>query len=174
MTAPPQPDPDSPAVPRQAAEGAPGRDRLRREGECELLTFRIGTEWYALELGAVTEIVEAPDIRPVPGSADTLRGVFGHRDGLVPLYSGARILGAAGHAQAVALILERGSTRIGLAIDDVDDVVLADLAQLREAPPGVNDDDVVAGLLLGNGRLISVLQARVLTALCTTASREMT
>lgn len=149
------------------------RERVRqRTGSEELLTFRIGREWFALELSAVAEIVEGPDVRPVPESPDALLGVFSHRDVLISLYSGARVLGADGDNETTALVLVAGAGRLALAVDDVDDVVRLPLAEVRQPPRGTADDDVLAGLVWRDARLLSVIHARALVTACTARPEE--
>src|SRR5690606_26640465 len=115
--------------------------------------------------------VESPEVRPVPESSDALVGVFSLRDDLIPLFSGSRVLGAQSGARlGAALVLEESVGRIALAIEDVDDVIRVPLSELRDAPPGAADDDVLAGLLWNDRRLVSVLHARALVNLCTAST----
>ncbi|HEX7121770.1 MAG TPA: chemotaxis protein CheW [Gemmatimonadaceae bacterium] len=149
------------------------RERVRqRTGSEELLTFRIGREWFALELAAVAEIVEGPDVRPVPEAPGVLLGVFSHHDVLISLYSGAGVLGADSDDETTALVLAARGGRFALAVDDVDDVVRIPLADLRQPPRGTADDEVLAGLVWRDGRLISVIHARALLAACCAQPEE--
>jgi purine-binding chemotaxis protein CheW len=143
------------------------RERVRlRHGTAELLVFIVGRERFGVELRAVDEVVESPQCQPVPEGPKALLGVFSLRDQLLPLYSPAQVLGPMAHDAAIALVMRSGPRRVGLAVDDVEDVVGVSLTDLRDAPTGVNDDEVVAGLLWRDGLLITVLDARTLVATC--------
>ncbi len=145
------------------------RERVRqRVGEADLLVFRVGRERFALELRAVDEAVEAPELRPVPECDGALRGVFVLREHLLPLYSAERVLGTRERDDHVALVVRHGARRIGLAVDDVDDVLHIAMRDLRDAPAGAGHEEVVAGLLLLEGNLVTVLDARALAAACVT------
>jgi purine-binding chemotaxis protein CheW len=143
------------------------RERVRqRLGSTELLIFRIGPEQFGLELRAVDEVVETPDVRPVPEPPPDLLGVFSHRDHLLPLYSPANLLGPAAGTSCVALVMRWGHRRLALAVDDADDVVQVEMRELRDAPQLGRDDEIVAAVLWKAGQLITVLDARALVSAC--------
>jgi chemotaxis signal transduction protein len=146
----------------------------QRIGESDLLIFRLARERFAVELRAVEEAVEAPALRPVPECDATLRGVFALRERLLPLYSPQRVLGLRERDDHVALVLRHGPRRLALAVDDLEDVVRVPLADLRAAPPTAEGDDVVVGLLVTDGALVTVLDARALAAaVVASPSREV-
>ncbi|HSA57363.1 MAG TPA: chemotaxis protein CheW [Gemmatimonadaceae bacterium] len=151
------------------AEGGPVRFRERarlRAGAAEVLVFRIGREWCGLELQAVLEVVDAPDVRPIPESPPALLGVFPLRGALLPLYAPGAVLGIPADGSALALVMRRRGGRLAIAVDDVDEVLRIDLSALRDPPPGVHTDDAVVGILLRPGHLITVLDARALVSAC--------
>jgi chemotaxis signal transduction protein len=143
------------------------RERARaRSGSADLLLFSVGREHFAVELRSVEEVVESPELREVPGSSDALLGVFPLRDGMVPLFAPGHALGVDSPSPACALVMRFGNRRIGLAVDDVDDILTFDLAELRDAPAHVTGDDVLVGLAWRDRCLISVLDARALLGAC--------
>ena len=159
--------------PTPVISGAPLRFRERvrlRLGTADLLVFLVGREHFALELGAVEEVVENPELRVIPESPPGLLGVFPLRHQLLALYASAHVLGPYAQDGHLALVMRNATRRWGLAVDDVDDVITVSLAALRDPPPGVNDDDVVAGLVWHDGLLITVLDARALASVCTTSA----
>lgn len=165
QTSPPQRPRDRTA--NSAEHPARFRERVRlRSGAVELLVFRIGREWCALELQSVLELVDDPDVRPIPESPPALLGVFALRGELLPLYAPGIVLGIEAEGHALALVMRRGNGRLALAVDDVDEVVRIELATLRNPPPGSQSDDTVVGLLLRPGQLTTVLDARALVSAC--------
>jgi purine-binding chemotaxis protein CheW len=149
------------------------RERVRqRSGTVELLVFTVAAERFAVELRAVEEVAEAPVVHPVPEAPPGLLGVFALRDRLIALYSTTRVLGAAAASGGVALVMRSGARRIGLAVDDAEDVMVVELRDLRDPPAGTNEDEIVAGLLWRDRALVTVLDARALAALCAPAVEE--
>jgi purine-binding chemotaxis protein CheW len=152
-------------TPAPAAAPLRFRDRARaRQGSAELLVFRVGDERFAVELRSVDEAVESPEIRLLPDSPVALLGVFSHRDFLVPLYSCASMLGVGAAPGATALVMRSGARRIGIAVDDVEDVLPLDLSMLRDAPDELTRDDLLLGLALRARDLVAVLDTRALLA----------
>jgi purine-binding chemotaxis protein CheW len=141
------------------------RDRVReRVGSQDLLVVRIGAERFAVPLESVDELVEAPQLRAVPGAPDSLLGLFTFGDSLLPLYSPAAILGADAAGEQVALVMRGGQARIALAVDDADDVVSVALSDVRDAPRTGSHDDVVLGVVWRDGELLTLIDARAVVA----------
>ncbi len=144
------------------------RDRVAaRAGTADLLIFRVGAELFGLALEAVEEAVEVDAVHPLPeGSAQAL-GVVELRGRMIPLVSAARPLGVAVSTAVVAmLVLRDGARRVGIAIDDVDDVIGADLGALGPSPDGDGGDGVLLAMARRGTDLVGVLDAHLLLAAC--------
>lgn len=143
------------------------RDRVRlKHGSSEVLIFRVGAEWFGVEIQAVDEVLEAPTVRTVPDAPPSLLGVFHHGDEVLPLHTPSLLLGVTADSGGVALLMRSARRHIALAVDDVDDVVHVDLADLREPPHRDAADEIVAGVCWSAGRLVAVLDARALVGAC--------
>jgi purine-binding chemotaxis protein CheW len=155
--------------PVNAAEGqdAPKRfrDRVReRAGAQDLLVVRIGSERFGVPLEAVDELVEAPQLRRVPGAPENLLGLFMLGEAMLPLYSPSAILGAEPMGAQVALVMRGGRARVALAVDDADEVINVLLADVIDAPRTGRHDDVVLGVIWSDGDLLTLLDARAVVA----------
>jgi chemotaxis signal transduction protein len=148
----------------------PWRDRVRaRVGVEDVLTFHVGTERFATALAAVEEAVEQPDVYRVPEMPETMLGVFSLRGRLIPVCSPVRPLGVslAGSISTV-LLMRAGTRRVGIAVDDVDDVLSLDLETVRAAP-GVDDSDgVLLGVVRHGDNLIAIVDPDAIVAACLT------
>ena len=148
----------------------PLRERVKdRTGVADLLMFRIGHELFATDLGAVEEAVELPEIHHLPEMPAAMLGAFNLRGRLTPIYSPAHVIGVPLRgAAAAALLVRANGRRMGLAVDDVEDVLQVNLATIREAP-GIDDAD---GILLGVAHhgpdLVAIIDADALVAACLT------
>jgi len=149
------------------------RDRVRdRSGAQDLLVVRIGSERFAVPLESVAELVEAPQLRTVPGAPEMLLGLFTLGESLLPLYSPASILGAEPIGEQVALVMRGGQARIALAVDDADDVISVSLADVLDAPRTGRHDDVVLGVIWHETELLTLLDARAVVASYAALSME--
>lgn len=114
----------------------------------KLLLFRSGGRVFAVDAGAVREILPAAPATRIPGSPAAVRGLANVRGTLVTVVDAALAIGvgpAADAAGPVVLVSQRDRT-VGLAVDEVCDLVAVEAAALedRTALPGVRPDLVRA------------------------------
>ena len=146
----------------------PLRERARqRSGIAQLLLFRVGSEWFATDLAAAEEAIELPQVHHVPEMPDSMLGMFDLRGRMLPIYAPARVLGVALRSTSAAtLVLRGGEQRVGIAVDDVEDVFTLDLSHLRDLPGSDDADGVVLGVARHGNDLVAVLDAEALVAAC--------
>ena len=136
-------------------------------GRCDTLMFHVGPERFAIDLAAVEEAIELPSVHHLPEMPEHLLGVFELRGRLVPIYSPQRVLRVALAREAAAvLVLRARGKRLGLAVDDVDDVLLIDGAAVRRAPIPDNDDNVLLGVIRRGSELLALVDAESLALAC--------
>jgi len=159
------------------ADVRPLRERVReRAGLADLLMFRIGEELFATDLASVEEAVTLPEIHHLPEMPAAMLGAFNLRGRLTPVYSPSHVIGVPlrGAAQA-ALLVRSGTRRLGLAVDDVEDVFQVDLATVREAPGTDDADGILLGVAHHGTELVAIVDAEALVAACVTGhAMEMT
>jgi purine-binding chemotaxis protein CheW len=135
--------------------------------QVECLIFRVGAELFALDLAAVEEAVELPDVHRVPEMPETMLGVFNLRERLLPVYSPARALGVPlATDTAVALVLHLAGRRIALAVDDVEDVLHVELAALRRSPVSDAGEGVLLGVIRSGRDLVALVHGEALALAC--------
>jgi chemotaxis signal transduction protein len=160
----------SPLLPPVAAQGLSLRERARaREGRAELLLFRVAAEYFATELTLSEEAIELSlhPVHPVPGRLASRLGVVNVRETLLPLYTPAAVLGMqAPEAPAMAIVFPTSSGSVAIAVDEVEDVFSADLAELRDAPGQSRTVGAVLGALHHEGRLVAIVDADALIMAC--------
>ena len=146
------------------------RERVRsRFGVEEVLTFHVGRERFATALAAIEEAVEQPDVYRVPEMPETMLGVFSLRGRLIPVCSPVRALGVALSTSITTVLLMRaGTRRVGIAVDDVDDVITLDLSTVRAAPGVEDSDGVLLGVVRQGNELIAIVDPDAIVAACLT------
>ena len=141
------------------------RERVRaRVGSADLLVFRIGRELFAVELVAVEEALDMPVVHRLPEMSAPMLGVFTLRGGLVSVFAPQAMLGISYEDAATVVVFCGAGRRIALATDDVDDVLTADLAGVRDAPGASATDGVLLGVVRRGTDLIALLDAQALVA----------
>jgi purine-binding chemotaxis protein CheW len=147
------------------------RERARsRSGSAELLMFRVGGERFAVELILVDEVIDLPVIHHVPEMPPAMLGVVTVRGSLTPVYSPQHALGLPLALRDALLIFRRGPLRVGILIDDVDDALSVDMAELREKPAGEEGDNVLLGVIRLANALIGIIDADALITSCQSAN----
>ena len=145
----------------------PLRERARgRTGLVELLMFRVGNERFAVELACVEEAIDLVEPHHVPEMPPAMLGVITVRDTLTPVFTTDDALGVPADGRGAALIFRSNRGRFALAIDDVDDVMTLDLAQLRDAPGIDGVDALVLGVARNGSGIVALVDAEALIAAC--------
>lgn len=160
-----------PAVTSAEPNGSPAalrfRERVRsRIGTAELLAFCVGTERFAVDVRALDEALDAPPIeRLVLAAGAILVGLtrFGNRS--IPVFDAGRLLGLPMALGGQLLILRSGTSRIGLLVDQVDDVITLDLGTIKP-PPFDAGDELLLGVTWQHAQLTGILDARALITMC--------
>jgi purine-binding chemotaxis protein CheW len=109
----------------------------------QLVVFSLGTEEYALPIAAVSEIIRATEPRSVASDVAWIRGVIGLRGKIIPIFDlAARLELPATDAAAESgkiVILETGRDQVGVMVDEVEEVLTVETAQLERVPTASTD-----------------------------------
>jgi purine-binding chemotaxis protein CheW len=105
-----------------------------------LITFDVAGQEFALDLGAVQEIISLPDrTAALPGCEALVRGMMSFRGQLLPLLSLRGLLGFApasvSDAQEKIVVTSVGGALAGLVVDRPRAVVSADPGRIDPVPP---------------------------------------
>jgi purine-binding chemotaxis protein CheW len=133
-----------------------------RDGPERLLVFRVGAERFAVRLSAVDEVVDAPQVRPLPDTAQRVMGLTTIRGALVTIYDPRPLLNVTGAVDDAALLFARGGSRVGLAVGGVYDTLLIDRDDVRPAPASDVSEKLLIGVVKRGRDLIGLLDADAL------------
>jgi len=141
----------------------------------ELLLLRQGAEFFALELTAAVEAMELPALAPLPDAPASLLGMLTERGSAIPVFSASRILEVEGRGQGseVLVIVRDGDRQVGLVVDEVEDVIMADLTTMQRPMDSMRANGVVRGVVHADGRLVAVLDARIVVRIGARALPEL-
>lgn len=147
-----------------AATGAgPGVD----DALSQMLLFMLGGELFAIALGACEEVLERPAVDRVSGMPAAALGVFALRGQLVGLYSPEDALRVKrSDEDGVALVIHAMGKRIALALDDVEEVIMVDMDDLKRPSPRDAADGILVGITRHGNELVAVVDVEALAASC--------
>jgi purine-binding chemotaxis protein CheW len=102
----------------------------------QLVIFSLGSEEYALPITRVQEIIRYTEPRLVASRTAWIRGVINLRGKIVPVCDLAERLGLRLERSEIAkiVIVETETGTAGVIVDDVEEVLTVDDAQLEDVP----------------------------------------
>jgi purine-binding chemotaxis protein CheW len=103
----------------------------------QLVVFTLGSEEYALPIRQVHEIIRYTEPRSVAAESGWIRGVISLRGKIVPVYDLAARLGLQAEERAQGgkiVIVETATDMAGVVVDDVEEVLTVEEAQLDAVP----------------------------------------
>ena len=125
----------------------------------QLVVFSLAGEEYALPIGAVHEIIRFTEPRSVASEVDWIRGVIGLRGKIIPIFDlGARLRLATGDGEpGKIVIVEAGTSQVGVMVDDVEEVLTVTSEQLEPLP--TDGGEVIEAIAKIEDRLVILLNA---------------
>jgi purine-binding chemotaxis protein CheW len=136
----------------------------------QLVVFSLGDEEYALPITQVHEIIRYTEPRSVASDADWVRGVISLRGKIVPVYDLASRLGFASERKESAkiVIVETATDMAGVVVDDVEEVLTVEDAQIEDVPAA--DNDSIEAIAKIDDRLVILLNPAGIFASGSTAA----
>lgn len=157
----------------QAAQRLPQAAEAEGADSAQYLTFRLGSELYAIGIANIKEIIEFGSVTPVPMMPEFIRGVINVRGAVVPVIDLLARFGK-GVSQAtkrtciviIELDCEGETQSVGVMVDAVNEVLEIPAADIEPAPAfgaGLRAD-FIGGMAKVGGKFIILLDiGRVLS-----------
>lgn len=104
----------------------------------ELICFWVGGKLFALEMNQVIEIMVISRIYPLPKAKSYAEGVIYYRDKIIPLINLRKRLGLSDFTsldKAVTLLVNIQDETLGILVDQVLKMVMAERTKIKAAPP---------------------------------------
>ncbi len=148
-------------------------DATKGPGTRQVLTFRLGSETYGIDILRVKEIRGWTPVTQIPQSSSHVLGVLNLRGAVVPVIDLRRqfALDSAGFSPTTVTIVlssqpDHGSQECGIVVDAVADVVDIAADAIRPTPDLVGQprDGFILGLVIDGQRTLIILDAQSLTA----------
>lgn len=142
----------------------------RKEGEEQIVVFKLGGEDYGIEINQVREIIRKREITPVPRQPPYVEGVINVRGTIIPVVNLKKRFGLAGDpsTQPHTIIVESGDGLVGILVDSVSEVIRVPRDRIHK-PPSVSmsvDSQYLRGICRVGDRLLIYLNVtKVVSAL---------
>ncbi|MEP6571122.1 MAG: chemotaxis protein CheW [Gemmatimonadota bacterium] len=131
--------------------------------ELQFVTFRVGSQEFALNIFQVERILRYSKPASLPKSPDYLEGVVPYAGGVVPVIDLRKRLSVEARLREETrqMVLELEGQRIAVVVDQVLEVLRVDTRTISAPPPMVRglSADYISGIISRPGRTIVVLNA---------------
>jgi purine-binding chemotaxis protein CheW len=137
-------------------------DTLSHGGARELISFRISSQEFCVDIMAVREIRGWTQATQLPQSPAFVRGVINLRGAVLPVVDLASRLGfesSEATARHVIIVAQIGPQVVGLLVDAVSDILTVTDEVIQPTPDVASDTakTFVRGLMAIEGRMISLI-----------------
>ncbi len=133
----------------------------------QYLTFKLGEETFAFDVGNVREVLELIPITKLPKTPEYMSGVINVRGSVVPVIDLRQKLGMAKGERTVdtciiviEIPLEGGMTILGVMVDSVQEVMEFDPSQI-DPPPRIGErirSDFLVGIGKREDRFVMIMK----------------
>lgn len=129
--------------------------------EIRLACIRLGEVLFGVDIMRIKEIILPRKLSPLPSSSGCLEGVISLRGNLIPVMNLARRLGLASSLSgdsARLLIVRYAEMVMGLAVDDVIEVMTVPVGEIKP-PPDMDGSayEYVLGACLSGESIVMIL-----------------
>jgi len=137
-------------------------ESIEDEQKDKFLTFKIGDEFYGLEIHYVIEIIGMQKITEIPEQPSQIKGVINLRGNIIPTMDiRARFNKEVREydERTCTIVIKVGGNRIGLIVDRVSEVITIDGKNISN-PPNLNMDEknyYINGIARTNENIIILL-----------------
>lgn len=143
-------------------QGLDGEDARTQTEQQQWLTFGLGKEHYALDIGFVREIIKPREITDIPRVPKFILGVISLRGVVVPIFDLRRRLNLGSvdmDSRSRIIVCEHGDRIAGLLVDQISQVVKFPVNEI-EPPPAILsglDRELVEGVGRVQGKMLILL-----------------
>lgn len=116
-----------------------------------VLVFSLAKENYCIQIKQAKEVINLPEVTPVPNTPEFITGVINLRGEIIALIDPHYFLGLAKKErtqESKVIVTDAPGFVMGLLVDEIDDAV--DIAETLIQPPLATLNDRLAGYTKGN------------------------
>lgn len=130
--------------------------------EIELLTFKLDSQLYAIEITSVLEIKRQQDIARLPHAPEAMAGVINLRGNILPILHLRSQIGlplTEETASQMLIVVREEDQSAGLLVDDVCDILTISNSAFQESPETFDDTGpaFLKSIALVDDKMIGVL-----------------
>lgn len=130
----------------------------------QFVSFTVDQEEFAVEVGAVKEIMRLPEITRMPNAPACMAGIISLRGSVIPIISLRQRFGlpqAEVDSRTRIMVMNIGSSVVGFQVDAVSEVIRVDGAEIKPPPPLVaGSERQCVGVIESRERMLIMLDPK--------------
>ncbi|HYA87168.1 MAG TPA: chemotaxis protein CheW [Nitrospirota bacterium] len=139
----------------------PAQNSQEETQELEMVSFRLGSEEYAVLVADVREVLKIRELTRVPNAPDYILGITSLRGTMLPVIDLCRRLGlkpTEPSEKARIIVISTDDDEVGLVVDRVNSVIRVPLQEIKPAPEHIEQGaDFLRGIVRQGDKLYIVL-----------------
>ena len=137
--------------------------------ELELLEFRVGNNYYGINVAKIKEIIPYQKPTPIPNSHPCIEGIFMPRDAIITVVNLAKNLGfppSADESKDMYIITNFNKLNVGFHVHSVVGITRVSWSEISKPDVTLNNggEGVATGIIKLNDRLIVILDFEKIVA----------
>ncbi len=112
--------------------------------ELKVVSFRIGSEEYAIDIMKVDSIIQVEKITWIPETPSFVEGIIDFRGTVIPIVSGRKKFSISSEcddkSKMRAIVINHENRKVGLFVDEVKEVISISQDTLEEPPLEVSNE----------------------------------
>ncbi|HOB28443.1 MAG TPA: chemotaxis protein CheW [Bacillota bacterium] len=132
------------------------------EKEIQVVAFVLNNEEFACDINNVREVLKMVKVTPLPQSLKFVEGVINLRGEVIPVVDLRKRFNLPEvdySERSRIIIVEVGSSQVGLIVDEVSEVLRLSSSQIQASPSGITggDNELIVGVGKIEQRLLIIL-----------------
>ena len=111
--------------------------QTKTEDFVQLVVFSLDNEEHAVEIKDLQEIIKLPDITPIPGTPEFIRGIFNLRGKIIVVLDLEKRFGLVRQTEnheGNIIIAEVNNNNFGIIVDKVTEIINVPLSNIQQTP----------------------------------------
>jgi len=140
------------------------------EDKRQFVVFRLGDEWYGIDVDDVREVVPSSSYAPLPNVPEHILGLFSLRGEIVSLTNISRIFGIEADEikeDSLVVVIANDEMTTGLLVDGCEEIADIPVSKIEEAVSTLRgrENSAITGQLEWKNRLVAILDSQKIISL---------
>lgn len=136
--------------------------------EKRIVVFKIGEEFYGVDIATINGIENAKGVTPIPNSVEMIKGIINLRGEVIPIYDLHKKFGkdelTSYDEKTKFIVMNIGDMSLGLEVAEVFNIATIDDSELHVLPVIITnaEENFISSVVNLDGNLVAIVNAKML------------